>query len=209
MSSSRPGPAESTRSGKKPTSGRAELDYLRDGRSNSLDRFSKEYAGRILGWAIRLGPPNLDPQIIAKDVFSQVLSQLDQQPEKLPAKVWIYRLSRDAIIRRSSKSNRSRLGWLPWKKEKAPSPAASDQEANPRRQAIQEVLQTLSLKEREVLVLMDMEDFSPAEAALLIGSRPQEVAQLLQKARNKFAQEAARKGLETPNRRPTGRRTRR
>ena len=210
MSPSNPSSVEGARSGGGTSkSGRAELDYLRNGRSQALDRFSKEYASRILGWAIRLGPPGLDPQEVAREVFAQVLTKLDEQPEKLPAKVWIYRLSRGVILSQSRAQKTGSRRWMPWKKSKqAPPKPSSDDQDNPKRRAIHQVLQTLDLREREALVLVDMEDFSLAEAGLLMGVRSPEVGSLLQKARMSFAREAASRGLEGPSRRPSSRRSR-
>ena len=168
MSRSRPGPAEGSRPNGTSSRGRAELDYLRNGRSQALSRFSKEYAARILGWAIRLGPPEVDPQEIARSVFSDVLGGLDQQPEKLPAKVWIYRLTRRAVYNQANQSAKSKRNWLPWKKRKRPATSTSERSnSNPRRSSIQRVLQSLPLQQREVLVLVDMEDCSLAEAGSL------------------------------------------
>jgi RNA polymerase sigma-70 factor (ECF subfamily) len=207
MSPSRPGPAENSRANSASSRGRAELDYLRTGRSQALSRFSKEYAGRILGWAIRLGPPEIDPQAIARTVFSEVLGGLDQQPEKLPAKVWIYRLTRRAVLDSASKSRKSKRTWMPWKRQTSQKPSATDpSESSARRRSIQKVLQALPLQEREVLILVDMEDYSLAEAGALIGIKAPKAASLLQEGRQRFAREAARRSLEAPSRRPsTGR----
>lgn len=180
-------------------SGRAELDYLRNGKSQALARFSKEHAARIMAWAIRLGPPEIDPQDVAKQVFSTVLTQLDQQPDKIPSKVWIYRLTKKQILQSSRKQGQGNR-WLPWKRTKTETRTQTDSEDNPRRKAVQLVLQTLPMPEREALVLVDMEDFSLAEAAMLMGTRNNEVAQLLQKARTRFAREATKQKLQPPSR---------
>lgn len=209
MSPSRPGPAESSRASSTSSRGRAELDYLRSGRSQALSRFSKEYTGRILGWAIRLGPPEIDPQVIARAVFSEVLGGLEQQPQKLPAKVWIYRLTRRAVLDSANRSRKSKRSWMPWKKRARNDDSPADQsEAGTRRRSIQRVLQTLPLQEREVLMLVDMEDCSLAEAGALIGVKAPKAANLLQEARQRFAREATRRGLEAPSRRTSTGRTR-
>ena len=162
-----------------------------------------------MAWAIRLGPPDIDPQNVARQVFSTILSQLDQQPDKIPAKVWIYRLTKKQIVQLTRKQGQMGGRWIPWKRGRKNEPPHSKTEENPRRKAIQLVLQTLPMPEREALVLVDMEDFSMAEAAVLMGTRNNEVAQLLQRARARFAREAAKQKLQPPNRRNNSKRTRR
>lgn len=175
--------------------GREDLSYLREGGTEGLDRFYRRHAGRVLGWAIRLGDPRLDPEDIAQEVFAIALKRMDTFRGDSSVNSWLFGITRNVVANQRRKAFLRRLvGLKPGNdlhsKER---PADEALEFKRRRKVVQKALNSLNRKQREVLVLVDLEGASAAEAGAMLSIPTGTVYSRLHHGRRAFAK--ALKGL--------------
>jgi len=147
----------------------------------------------VLAWCRRMGGPRVDPEDAAHDVLIIVLTRLEQleRPDRFGS--WLY-----GITRRVLAAHRRRAWVRRWASAVVPEAASND---NPERDAsgnetaseVQAVLEQLPVRQREVLVLCDVEDRTDAEVAQLLCVPLGTVKSRLRLARNRFRAVAQRR----------------
>ncbi|MCB9742953.1 MAG: sigma-70 family RNA polymerase sigma factor [Alphaproteobacteria bacterium] len=148
---------------------------------------------QLISWCKRLSGPKVDPEDIFQDVAEKVLTKMHtlREPAALPG--WLYQ------VVRSQANRRRRKAWLRrW--ASGAEPTAVDTSASPERSArlseisvqVQEVLERMPEKQREVLILCFLEDRSQSEVADMLGVPLGTVKSRIRLARERFAKEAAR-----------------
>lgn len=141
----------------------------------------------VLRWCIRLGGPRVAPEDAAHDVFIVVLRKLDslENPERFTS--WLF-----GITRRVLRKHRGRAWVMRWtggdivdSSDPRQDPAR-DLESSETTRKVQRALAELPEKQREVLVLCDLEERTAPEVAELLGIPLGTVASRLRLAREKF-----------------------
>ena len=163
-----------------------------DGERAALDDVVKEAIPHVYQWCARLGGPRIDSEDAAHEVMMILCRKIHvvNHPKQLPS--WLFATSRRVV------ANHRRRGWLKrW--VGAPvgdthfteglSPEALTSQ-NQTGVMVREALDEVPAKQREVLVLADLEDRSTSQVAELLG-----VPQGTVKSRLRLGREALRKSL--------------
>lgn len=158
------------------------LIALREGSKTAFDAVYAEHRTRVYGFLIRLcGDPH-----VAADLFQNVWLKLARFAPRLREdtnlRAWLLTIARREYIdyQRAQVFDLSRF--LAW--GRAPDLVNA---TGGLRQDIEQALQQLSDTDREVLLLVAMEDLSPKEAARVLGVTPVALRQRLSRARQRFA----------------------
>ena len=180
-----------------PERGGDSLSYLRKGGAAGLDKFYRAHAGRVLGWAIRLSPPGMDPEDIAQEVFAIALKKLDSYRGEGSVNAWLFGITRNVVSNQQRKAFFRRIVFFgdgPEPPSHASGPEVEVQHLRRRRQ-VQHALQRLKRAHREVLVLVDIEGATAGEAGEMLGVPVGTVYSRLHHARKAFARSVSLSGL--------------
>ena len=165
------------------------VEALRRGEPQALDRFYRAYAEQVLGWAIRLGGPRLDPEDIAQDVFAIAFRRMSSFRGEARLSTWLFSITRNVIANARRRAAVRKLVGLGTMEDVAVVQPGVDEHLDRVRQRriVQEALEQLKTNHREVLVLMDLEGRSAPEVSAMLGVPPGTVYSRVHYARKAFA----------------------
>ena len=86
------------------TQSRMDLEALRSGDPGAVDAFYRDYAPRVLGWAIRLGGPDLDPEDAAHEVFETAFKRLSGFRGDSKLSTWLFGVTRRSLANQRRKA---------------------------------------------------------------------------------------------------------
>jgi RNA polymerase sigma-70 factor, ECF subfamily len=168
--------------------------------SVTFDEVYRAHALTVARWAARLGAPWLDPEDVTHDVFLKV--QRSRLDEVVDLEAWLYTITVN-VIRTRRRVERFRR-WFQRPEADAAS-VASDAphgldalEQRDAQRVVTEGLAQLSDRDREVLVLFELEDRSGKEIARLMGVPVDRVWVWLHRARARFAKAVEAQQRRTP-----------
>jgi RNA polymerase sigma-70 factor, ECF subfamily len=166
-------------------------------------RFYERYLDDVLGWCWRLGGGTVEPEDAAHDVFVVALSKVSAFRGDSSLRTWLFGVTRRVLAnkRRRVRTRRSREQLVPEHSGRFRSPGPGPLEEALRDEELAQVhrcLETLSRKDREVLVLSALEGRPAREVAELIGTTEGAVYTRLHHARKRFKRVAQRLGLQSP-----------
>lgn len=166
-----------------------DIDTLRRGERAAIDMFYRAHARQVLNWTTRLGGPYLDAEDVAQDVFTTALTRLDRfDPSRGSSGAWLYGITRRVVANARRRSALRRMVGLDQVAEPpAPGPGVDEAVIQAwRRHKVVAALDRLSLKHREVIVLMDLEEHTAPECAEMLGCSVGTVYSRLHYARKQF-----------------------
>lgn len=176
----------------------ATLEALRAGEPWALEAFYAEHARQVLGWAIRLGGPRLDPEDIAQDVFAIAFRRMHTFRADSSPSTWLYGITRNVIANARRRARIRRwvgLEDVPELEDLRARGPDAQVDRRRRRQVVQEALEALAPRYREVLVLCDLEGRSAPEAGEILEIPAGTVYSRLHYARKAFAGVLDERGL--------------
>lgn len=150
----------------------------------------------VLRWCIRLGGARVDPEDAAQETLILAFRRLDTLREPAAFDAWLFGTTRRVLA-----NHRRRVWWRRWSPEasverhdqrRGPEQAAADLQLA---RTVQEILDRLPARQREVVVLCYLEERSTSEAAHLLGVSQGTIKSRLRLARERFAAHARRLGL--------------
>lgn len=162
---------------------------LKQGDPRALDTFYRTYARMVLAWSIRLGGPRLDAEDIAQDVFAVAFRRIGTFRGESRLSTWLFSITRNVIYNARRRAAVRRMVAI----DSVPEPtsgqplADANMERHERRQQVQAALEQLKRKQREVLVLMDLEGRTAPEVGEMLGIPAGTVYSRLHYARKAFA----------------------
>ena len=164
----------------------------------AVSRLVDRWLPVALRWCNRLCGPKVDPEDAAHDSIMIVLRRLPdlRDPDAFPS--WLY-----GIVRRTIAGHRRKAWvrrWVPGvapedRPDEGPSPA-QQRHLSEVSQQVQAVLEMLPPKQREVLVLCDVEDLTDEEAAELLDIPVGTAKSRLRTARQRFEALARKRRLD-------------
>lgn len=166
-----------------------DVPALKRGDRGMQDLFYRRYARLVLDRVRRLGGPLIDAEDVAHEVFIVAYRKLDtfRDGGSLPA--WLFGITRRVVAnaRRRAKIRRM-VGIDQIAEPPDPGPRADDEVAKRwRREMVLKALDRLRPIHKEVLVLVEFEDRSTAEAAELLEVSVGTVYSRLHYGRKQFA----------------------
>ncbi len=162
---------------------------LRAGEPQALDRFYREHASQVLAWVIRLGGHRLDSEDTAHEVFMVALRRMSSFRGESALTTWLYGITRNVVNNARRKAALRRFIGMDDVPEPVSSTPGADEHLDQmrRRQLVQVALQRLNVRQREVLVLADLEGRSAPEVSEMIGVPVGTVYSRLHHARKAFS----------------------
>jgi len=163
------------------------VEDARLGDTRARERLMDLCLPTVLGWCARLGGPKVDAEDAAHDVCVVVLTKLDSLRDGEAFVSWLYGITRRILAKHR------RRGWVQrW--TGAALPDIADLDADPTRShdlselsvAVQGILERMPGKQREVLVLCDVEERTDEDVAALLGIPVGTVKSRLRTARGRF-----------------------
>lgn len=153
----------------------------------AFDELILSYQGRVLMTAWRLLGSREDAQDATQEVFLRLYRHLKRLDTKRPLLPWLYRMTVNACHDLYRK--RRRTDALPIEDLESAAPSsdpAGEIRRTEQRKIIAAALRTLTEKEREAVVLRDIEGLSTAEVAEALGSTESTVRSQISMARVKI-----------------------
>lgn len=125
------------------------------------------YSPRVLRWAQRLAPRHTDPQDVTQDVFLAIFTGKGGYRGEAPFEGWLYRIVRNTAFKPPTLMARlTRLvGATP---RDVPSPHPPEDRDALLEARVREALERLPRKQREALVLYDIEERPAPEVASML-----------------------------------------
>ncbi len=178
------------------------LEDCQAGNEAAWRRFFQRYARGVYRWAVMLGLPPAEAEDAAQEVLAVAIRKIKQCREEEGLKPWLFRITKH-IVANARRKAWFRRGVL---KGEAPEPAF-DTGSLPSRESeisVRHCLNRLPVKQREVLILSDVEGHTREEVAGILGIPAGTVASRLRLARRGFLKEWERStfvatGSPTPN----------
>jgi RNA polymerase sigma-70 factor (ECF subfamily) len=164
------------------------VQAMKDGDSRALDQFYRVHAKVVLAWVIRLGGPRMDAEDVAQEVFVIALKRIHTFRGESKVTTWLFAITRNVVNNRRRRLAIRRFVGMD-RIESLPDENASTDEHLHRKQQrklVQSALECLPQKQREVIVLMDLEERSANEASDMLGVPPGTIYSRLHYARKAF-----------------------
>jgi len=169
------------------------IEKAKDGDEAAFEEIMVRYQRRVINTAWRMLGNKEDARDAAQDVFLRVFKYLKSFRSSEDFDGWLYRIIVNAcrdIARKRPPLATASCETQPGRYDLEGVAGASDVEESAihsqQRNIIAEALATLSRKEREALVLRDLEGFSTEEVARVLGSSQTTVRSQISSARRKI-----------------------
>ena len=163
---------------------------------DAVDRLYRDHAGDVLGWAIRLGGHRLDAEDVAHQVFEVALARLPTFRGESTLRTWLYGITRRVVANARRRATFWSFVSLEGILGADPGPDPEDRSQQLReRRLVQQALEELPFKQREVLVLLDLEERPAPEVAEMLGVPVGTIYSRSHGARRAFASSLERLGL--------------
>lgn len=167
-----------------------------DGDPSAQTELVEPYLATVVNWAARLSGPHIDPEDLAHEVFIVMLTRLHSLRNPSEFRSWLY-----GITRRTAAKHRRRVWFKRW--VGAPTTDPEDGRIGPGAEfdqkqtalQVQRTLDQMTPNQREVLVLIDVEQRTAVEVAELLRLPENTVRSRLRLARKSFAKLAQAQGL--------------
>ena len=163
------------------------------------------YAQQVARWAERLAGPGLDVEDIVHEVFAIAYERMPKFRGDSSLATWLFGIT-DLVVRHRRRKERW-WRWLSGSADETAGHLASDGpdplrlvESQQAAASVYRVLDGLAGRDRQILILCDMEELSSEEASQLLGIRPANVRLRLHRARARFTR-AYQKFVTKSNRR--------
>ena len=163
------------------------VNAARLGDARARERLMDVSLPTVLSWCARLGGPKVDAEDAAHDVCVVVLTRLDALRASDAYVSWLYGVTRRVLAKHR------RRGWARRWVAGTP-PDVADEGMDPCRglelsqlsRSVQAILERMPTKQREVLVLCDVEERTDEDVAALLGIPVGTVKSRLRTARQRF-----------------------
>lgn len=164
----------------------------------TVEALYRDHAERVLSWCIRLGGPHIDAEDTAHEVFIVALRRIDGFRGSARPSTWLYAITRNVVANaRRRAAIRRFVGLESAPEPRNPRPLADDELARLRmRRQVQHALERLTDRQREVVVLADLEERSAPEVAEILGIPEGTVHSRLHAGRRAFALALRAEGLD-------------
>lgn len=174
-------------------------ERARQGEREALGRLAGALRPLICRWALVMtGDPD-DAEDVAQNVLIKTMGSIDRFDGRSKVVTWVYRITRNASLdHQYGKRRDRRLTDKLTRLAEAEKPTLADpldkMEMKRTLGLIRTLLGELTMKQREVFDLVDLQGLKPKEAAELLGMNPQTVRVHLSRARRRMRKEMLAQG---------------
>lgn len=157
--------------------------------AQGLGELYEAHAGQVARWAARIGGPLIDPEDIVQDVFVLVHDLLPSFRGEARVTTWLYRITENVVRRRRRRERLRRIfiadQKLPERVSSSPS-APQQLEDQQRARLVYRTIDKLPERQRNALILFELEGLSAEAIGELTGQTPNAVWVTLHRARKSF-----------------------
>lgn len=154
----------------------------------AVESMYQTHAQQVARWAERLAGPGFDIEDIVHEVFATAYGRIHTFRGDSSLATWLFGIT-DLIVRHRRRKERWRR-WLSGSADETAGHLASDGpdplrlvESRQDAAAVYQVLNRLAERDRQILILCEMEELSSEEVSHLLGVRPANVRLRLHRAR--------------------------
>jgi RNA polymerase sigma factor (sigma-70 family) len=158
------------------------VERLRQGDANAGYRFFREHYPSVYRYLFWLTQRSEQAEDLAQETFVRAWRHLDRFDSRGNLRAWLHRIAHREFLRSLRQETPTQLSVVG---EVAAPEATGFTEAV----ALRELLRTLPTEEREVVLLHDLEGYSGAEIAAIVGVPSRTVYRRLEQAREHLRQE--------------------
>jgi RNA polymerase sigma factor (sigma-70 family) len=151
-------------------------------RQRRFDALFRSYSSDILAYCGWRAASASDAQDALAEVFLTAWRRLDELPDGDAARVWLYATAR-RVIANQRRSNRR---FVALRERLAYEPTPGTHEQTTEETLVHEALLRLGPRDREVLLLAEWEELSPAQISAVLGCLTVTVRGRLHRARRRF-----------------------
>jgi len=147
------------------------LAGLRAGDPAAIETLYDRHAADVLRWVIRLGGPHLDAEDVAHEVFEKAIRAAPRLRGTSSPRTWLFGVTRGTVANARRRAAFRRFIGLDSVPEPRGTADTADEvlEQADRRRLVQQALEALTTRQREVVVLVDLEEVAATEAAAMLG----------------------------------------
>jgi RNA polymerase sigma-70 factor (ECF subfamily) len=162
-----------------------------------VEAFWRKHAPQVLRWVIRLGGPHLDAEDVAQDALVTALRKIGSFRGDSAIRTWLYGVTRRVVANARRRAAFRRFIGLQDIPEPPDLRDLSDIEVERlrERRAVQRALDRLKFRQREVLVLVDLEGRTAPEAAEMLQVPTGTIYSRLHNARKQMAEALKAEGI--------------
>jgi RNA polymerase sigma-70 factor (ECF subfamily) len=171
----------------------------------AVESMYRTHAQQVARWAERLAGPGLDIEDIVHEVFAIAYQRVRKFRGDSSLATWLFGIT-DLVVRHRRRKERW-WRWLSGSADETAGHLASEGpdplrvvESHQAAAAVYQVLNRLPERDRQILILCDMEELSSEEASQLLGIRQANVRVRLHRARARFTR-AYQESVKQSNRR--------
>lgn len=177
----------------RPTLPRRLIERAQSGDASARAELIRQWLPSVIQWATRLTGPRVDPEDIAQEVFLVALTKLHTVRDTERIAPWLYGVTRKII----SKHHRRAwlIRWVGPPEEESEGLVFDPVVDFDNVRHVRELLQRVPLKQREVLVLMCIEERTAGEVADLLGIAEGTVRSRLRLGKQRLRQLLQESGL--------------
>jgi RNA polymerase sigma-70 factor, ECF subfamily len=154
-------------------------------RRRRFDALFASYSSDIVAYCGWRAASASDAQDAVAEVFLTAWRRLDDMPEGDAARIWLYATAR-RVIANQRRSSRRRVALHERLALEAESPQQESHPSDREETLVREALRSLGTRDREILLLAEWEDLSPAQIAAVLGCRAVTARGRLHRARRRF-----------------------
>lgn len=169
------------------------VEAARNGDPEAWDHLVTQWLPRVLGWCTRLGGPRVDPEDAAQDTFLVAMDRIHKLQDTHRFSAWLVGITRRVLARHRRRAWLQR--WVPGDPADHQEPVRHTSRAaelSELSRRVQSALEKLSARQREVLVLVDLEEATTAEAAELLDVPEGTIKSRLRRGRRRLLAEFER-----------------
>ncbi len=184
-----------------PTGSNQWVNGLRAGQPAAFDAAYAHFRPRLFTYLARLCNRRDLAEDFLQDVFLRLARSAPTLAEDTDLAAWLFTVAGNLV--RSHQRWRlvdfARLSEVLWASKTETTLTPFDAvEASQAERAVERGLRALSLSDREVLLLVGVEGLSPAQAAAVLGLKPEALRQRLSRARSRLAEQLHEAGALAP-----------
>ena len=174
------------------------------GEREALGRLAGALRPLICRWALVMtGDPN-DAEDVAQQVLMKMMTSMEGFDGRSRVTSWVYRITRNASLDHQRRRKRERrlaekAEWLARAEAPRLDDPLDDIEMNRTLRLIRTLMRELSMRQREVFDLVDLQGLEPKEAAELLEMNPNTLRVHLLRARRRMRSEMLAQGFALEN----------
>lgn len=163
---------------------------LRAGDPHTLSEIYQHYRARLFGYLLRMAGDRPTAEDLLQETWLRVARAAPRLREDTQIDAWLFTVARNTFIseRRWRFLDATRLLKLQWLPSSAPRTPLMEVETRAEQLRLEQALARLDLADKEILLLVGAEGFTPLEVSQILGVSPEVARKRLSRARARLGE---------------------